>query len=218
MIAQPHNTEGFGQIVPSGGALLNEAQSPMGTGVSSSESASPCETRRKLGSDDPAGAADHGSEIGSESLPKDVDSGANHVVYLAYGRHDELLYVGLSLRFSERVSQHKDDKSWFRDIDRVRLLHCDSREHAHELERRLIQEREPLYNVQRFEGPACNPAGPRHDGCGVSLEWVEWGSTEPWAHDSRWFKGAWFCRECGDYDPSEAPPEYAEVTMPLEAM
>lgn len=67
-------------------------------------------------------------------------------VYRLYDADDALLYVGMSLYPKGRLASHKK-KPWGKDIARFEVVANLPRDEAEELERRLIREQQPCYNV-----------------------------------------------------------------------
>lgn len=77
-------------------------------------------------------------------------------LYRHYGADNDLLYVGVSLSATHRLSQHKDHARWFADIVRVEIEHHPSREEALAAERHAIETEKPKHNLI-FNRP---PKGP----------------------------------------------------------
>ena len=68
-------------------------------------------------------------------------------VYKLYDRHGELLYVGVSLSVAQRMGQHRQGKSWWRQVARIEVTHASSRQVALFMELALIRACRPRYNV-----------------------------------------------------------------------
>lgn len=69
-------------------------------------------------------------------------------LYRFYDADDRLLYIGISLHAAMRASQHKADKHWWPDVDRMTVDHLQAdRTEAHAIERLAILDEKPIYNV-----------------------------------------------------------------------
>jgi len=68
-------------------------------------------------------------------------------VYLHFGANNVLLYVGITSRQSRRQDEHRDTKSWWRDITRIEWLHFSDRDRAAAMEEMLIRVFRPAHNV-----------------------------------------------------------------------
>jgi len=79
-------------------------------------------------------------------------------LYRHFDATGNLLYVGISNQTIVRLGQHKSS-SWFREISRVEIEHCQTREYAEFLE---------AYAV-RYEKPRCNRVQPQYDACSPTL-------------------------------------------------
>jgi len=71
-----------------------------------------------------------------------------HIVYRAYGIHNELLYVGMTAQPGIRLRKHAENKDWWLEVHRIDLAHYRNREAAERAEQRAIAIELPLYNVQ----------------------------------------------------------------------
>lgn len=82
-------------------------------------------------------------------------------VYLAFDTDGALLYVGhTKLAMKQRMACHRqEDKVWPQRMARLELVEFDDPNEARSVERNLIADLEPLYNVQ---------GNPRHN-----PEWYE---------------------------------------------
>jgi len=69
-------------------------------------------------------------------------------LYRHWDVHDNLLYVGISNNFVERLAQHKEGADWYKDIYMVTIEHFDTREEALLREAEAIRTEKPLYNVK----------------------------------------------------------------------
>jgi hypothetical protein len=72
-------------------------------------------------------------------------------VYRLFDADDRLLYVGRSISFLTRLSNH-ETKPWWRASVRVTLEHFDSVEEAASGEARAIASESPVHNIARPKG------------------------------------------------------------------
>jgi hypothetical protein len=70
-------------------------------------------------------------------------------LYRHFDADGRLLYVGVALSATYRLSQHRLDSHWFHSIARVDLEHHRSRAHALYAEAIAIREEKPLHNRMR---------------------------------------------------------------------
>lgn len=70
-------------------------------------------------------------------------------LYRHYDKDDNLLYVGISLSPTYRLSQHKKNSHWFNEIARIDIETYSSREEALQNERKAINEENPKHNVMK---------------------------------------------------------------------
>jgi hypothetical protein len=75
-------------------------------------------------------------------------------LYRHYNEKGVLLYVGISLSVTYRLSQHKQNSHWFKDIAKVKIEQFPNREAALEGERQAITKENPKHNIMR---PAVKP-------------------------------------------------------------
>jgi predicted GIY-YIG superfamily endonuclease len=75
-------------------------------------------------------------------------------LYRHFNEKGDLLYVGVSLSVTYRLSQHKQSSEWFKEIARVEIEKFQTREEALDGERRAISEEKPKHNKMR---PAVTP-------------------------------------------------------------
>lgn len=68
-------------------------------------------------------------------------------LYRHYDKDDNLLYVGISLSTSRRLSEHKRGSKWFKDIETIKIERFDSRDTAEQAEIEAIKKEKPLHNV-----------------------------------------------------------------------
>ena len=69
-------------------------------------------------------------------------------VYRFYDAEGVLLYVGLTMRFKERLSAHKR-RDWWHLVSRCDVEWFDGREPAKTAEREAIATEDPTYNITR---------------------------------------------------------------------
>ena len=77
-------------------------------------------------------------------------------LYRHFDGAGNLLYVGVSHQSLVRLNQHKSS-SWFREISRVEIEHCQTREYAEFLEADAISREKPRYNRVQ---PQYDPGSP----------------------------------------------------------
>lgn len=83
----------------------------------------------------------------AQSLEQEqAEAGPTTFLYRHYDKKGVLLYAGISLSVVNRLSQHKNGSAWFRDIAKVEIESCATREEALEKERRAIIEEKPKHN------------------------------------------------------------------------
>lgn len=70
------------------------------------------------------------------------------VLYRHFNGDGELLYVGISKSVMCRIFQHKDNSSWFREIENITLEHFESRYLAENAEILAIRAEKPKHNKQ----------------------------------------------------------------------
>lgn len=69
-------------------------------------------------------------------------------LYRAFDSDGQLLYVGISGKWSERLHQHERDSAWMQLTDYVKIERFDTREEVAEAERFAVQTEKPVYNKQ----------------------------------------------------------------------
>ena len=67
-------------------------------------------------------------------------------LYRAYGDNDELLYVGISGKWSERLHQHERTSEWMEETAFVTIERFQTREEVSEAEKRAIKNEKPIHN------------------------------------------------------------------------
>lgn len=67
-------------------------------------------------------------------------------LYRHFNSDGQLLYVGISLNWKNRLSQHHKDSYWFMDVTDISIEWFDSREDALKAERDAIKTEKPLCN------------------------------------------------------------------------
>lgn len=86
-------------------------------------------------------------------------------LYRHYDEEGELLYVGVSLSTVQRLANHRDDSSWFKEIRSVTIEGFETRKQALAAERKAVENERPKYNVKLqakkpFIAPAAEPDDP----------------------------------------------------------
>lgn len=84
---------------------------------------------------------------GEMRLPDPLPGVNRCMVYLVYGRSDELLYIGITGDLLERLGGHSHDSAWMVEASRVEWQQLPSRQAALAVETHLIETLEPLHNV-----------------------------------------------------------------------
>lgn len=70
------------------------------------------------------------------------------VVYKAVSPNGEVLYVGSSIDVERRLNEHKGACLWDRPPNKIEIIRCENRSAALKLERELIENEKPKFNVQ----------------------------------------------------------------------
>ena len=68
-------------------------------------------------------------------------------LYRFFDAEDNLLYIGITMAFRERWSQHRRDKEWIDEITTIRLEQYETREELLQAEENAIRQEQPRYNV-----------------------------------------------------------------------
>ena len=76
-------------------------------------------------------------------------------LYRFYGRHANLLYIGISLDIAHRWRDHRDTKWWWCEVAAITLQHFNTRREALEAERYAIQTEMPEHNIDHAVHPPC---------------------------------------------------------------
>jgi hypothetical protein len=71
-----------------------------------------------------------------------------HQHYRHFDANDRLLYVGESYNAPARLSQHKRDASWYRDIVRVTIETYATKAEAKAAQTAAIRAEDPVYNMK----------------------------------------------------------------------
>ena len=74
-----------------------------------------------------------------------------YYLYRFYDKNEELLYVGVSLNYLMRISQHRSIAEWFDSVANVRIERCKNRLDMYQKEIRAVQKESPLHNIQHTE-------------------------------------------------------------------
>lgn len=74
-------------------------------------------------------------------------------LYRHFNEDGALLYVGISLSAVNRLSAHSRGAPWFSEIVRIEIEKFDTREAAHDAEKKAIAREKPRHNVQHVPKP-----------------------------------------------------------------
>lgn len=80
----------------------------------------------------------------------DYPKRGEQVVYCFYGEYGEILYIGVTQNFPQRMKQHKSSKAWIGEVELMNWIVCPDRAQAEEYEAHCIDELNPKYNVARL--------------------------------------------------------------------
>jgi hypothetical protein len=69
-----------------------------------------------------------------------------HALYRFYDRTDVLLYLGISINLPARLRQHRGDKDWWPNIDRIQVEYHPTRQAALDAEKAAIKAEKPVHN------------------------------------------------------------------------
>lgn len=69
-------------------------------------------------------------------------------VYTYFDEHGVLLYVGITKRRTQRQTEHNGSKAWWKYVVRQEVDHYPTRERAARVEKALIKEFRPPFNIQ----------------------------------------------------------------------
>ena len=83
-----------------------------------------------------------------------LNDGGPTSVYRYYDKHGVLLYVGITGRGLARNSEHNKTKEWWQYVTRQEVEHYKTRRAAHNIEKELIRQHRPPFNVQHNPGCA----------------------------------------------------------------
>lgn len=89
------------------------------------------------------------------------------VVYRVFGQYGELLYVGVTRNFPQRIKRHRDKSKWWREWFDISFEPFATRAEAEAAEARAIDTENPRWNVARgvpfVDEVAQIIASPRYD-------------------------------------------------------
>lgn len=80
-----------------------------------------------------------------------VSVGWNHALYRAYGHGGDLLWVGATYSFTERIGQHSKRAAWWPLVERVTYRLYPNRARVLDAERQAILDEAPRFNCYRFQ-------------------------------------------------------------------
>jgi excinuclease UvrABC nuclease subunit len=73
-------------------------------------------------------------------------------LYRHFNKNGDLLYVGISNNALSRLSQHKNNASWFDNISRIEMESHPNREAALKAEKVAIRTEKPFFNISSTKG------------------------------------------------------------------
>lgn len=74
-------------------------------------------------------------------------------VYRCYSATGELLYVGCTIKATQRIERHRYDSKWFLEVASITIEHFDLWNDAYAAETLAIIEESPKYNVMQSVNP-----------------------------------------------------------------
>jgi len=80
----------------------------------------------------------------------------DNLIYKFYNSDNELLYVGITNNIKMRLKQHKQDKYWFKEVNKVFTSDKVTRNEAHIYEVYYIANYSPKYNIDFSKGGTIN--------------------------------------------------------------
>lgn len=101
-----------------------------------------------------------------------MDAERLHTLYRFFDVRDRLLYVGITCNPGQRLSQHRDEKDWWRDVARISMEQYGSRTELRAAERSAIEAEKPLHNIHMNRPKtttAPTPTTPTRLACGLKL-------------------------------------------------
>lgn len=75
------------------------------------------------------------------------------VVYALYNDDDDIIYVGYSGNFKQRMDDHRSRQPWWPEATRVQCFDFDTVEQARAKEAEVIARVDPVYNVRGRTAP-----------------------------------------------------------------
>jgi predicted GIY-YIG superfamily endonuclease len=90
-----------------------------------------------------------------------------HILYRCFNRKKMLLYIGITNHPEQRFLHHRQNKVWWKYVDRITLQSFQSRRILAEAEAAAIQVEKPKFNIQIPTGAA--PEHPRTRGMARTL-------------------------------------------------
>ena len=76
----------------------------------------------------------------------------DYVVYQFYNSINELLYVGMTKNFTNRINKHRNKKEWYREISNIYISEPLTKNEAHIYEIFYISRFKPKYNNHFVNG------------------------------------------------------------------
>lgn len=78
---------------------------------------------------------------------KKVDKPVPQTLYRFFNANGDLLYIGVTANAHRRITDHRDEKEWWTEIQTITLEHFPDRDSVLKAERAAIKAELPLYNV-----------------------------------------------------------------------
>jgi predicted GIY-YIG superfamily endonuclease len=73
-------------------------------------------------------------------------------LYRHFDASDNLLYIGVSSRISQRIKEHSMHSSWWQNVSKITLEHFETRKEVLEAERNAIIAEKPRHNIKHKNG------------------------------------------------------------------
>lgn len=67
-------------------------------------------------------------------------------LYRIFDKNNDLIYIGISNQWSERMHSHEKDSRWFEEASLIKIEKFETREDVERAERKAIRIEKPLYN------------------------------------------------------------------------
>ena len=73
-------------------------------------------------------------------------------LYRHFDANNNLLYIGVSSRISQRIKEHSIHSSWWKNVSKITLEHFETRKEVLEAERNAIIAEQPKHNIKHKNG------------------------------------------------------------------